>query len=136
MKYEFEVLGEIVGKERPRVNMYTCRVYTPNKTKDYEFLVQQYFRMKYPKYETLKGRISINIIAYLKIPKSTSKTKIQEMLENKISPTKKPDVDNIAKSILDAMNGLVFEDDNQVSKISVEKRFALEEKAVIEVEEY
>ena len=136
MKYEFEVLGEIVGKERARVNMYTCRVYTPNKTKDYEFLVQQYFRMKYPKYETLKGRISINIIAYLKIPKSTSKTKIQEMLENKISPTKKPDVDNIAKSILDAMNGLVFEDDNQVSKISVEKRFALEEKAVIEVEEY
>lgn len=136
MKYKFEVLGEIVGKERPRVNIYTCRVYTPNKTKDYEFLVQQYFRMKYPKYETLKGRISINIIAYLKIPKSTSKTKIQEMLENKISPTKKPDVDNIAKSILDAMNGLVFEDDNQVSKISVEKRFALEEKAVIEVEEY
>ena len=136
MKYKFEVLGEIVGKERPRVNMYTYRVYTPNKTKDYEFLVQQYFRMQYPKYETLKGRISINIIAYLKIPKSTSKTKIQEMLENKISPTKKPDVDNIAKSILDAMNGLVFEDDNQVSKISVEKRFALEEKAVIEVEEY
>ena len=64
MKYKFEVLGEIVGKERPRVNMYTYRVYTPNKTKDYEFLVQQYFRMKYPKYETLKGRISINIIAY------------------------------------------------------------------------
>ena len=136
MKYKFEVLGEIVGKERPRVNMYTYRVYTPNKTKDYEFLVQQYFRMQYPKYETLKGRISINIIAYLKIPQSTSKTKIQEMLENKISPTKKPDVDNIAKSILDALNGLVFEDDNQVSKISVEKRFALEEKAVIEVEEY
>ena len=136
MKYKFEVLGEIVGKERPRVNMYTYRVYTPNKTKDYEFLVQQYFRMQYPKYETLKGRISINIIAYLKIPQSTSKTKIQEMLENKISPTKKPDVDNIEKSILDAMNGLVFEDDNQVSKISVEKRFALEEKAVIEVEEY
>ena len=73
---------------------------------------------------------------YLKIPKSTSKAKVEEMLENKISPTKKPDVDNIAKSILDAMNNFVFKDDNQVSKISVEKRFALEEKAVIEVEEY
>ncbi len=84
----------------------------------------------------LEGRLSINIIAYLKIPKSTSKAKVEEMLENKISPTKKPDVDNIAKSILDAMNNFVFKDDNQVSKISVEKRFALEEKAVIEVEEY
>lgn len=136
MKYEFEVPGEIVGKERPRVNMYTGRVYTPNKTKDYEFLVQQYFKIKYPNYQVLEGRISIDIIAYLKIPNSTSKTKTQEMLENKISPTKKPDADNIAKSILDAMNGFVFKDDNQVSKISIEKRFALEEKAVITVEEY
>ena len=132
MKYQFEVPGKIVGKERPRVNMYTGRVYT----KDYEFLVQQYFKMKYPRYEMLEGRLSINIIAYLKIPKSTSKAKVEEMLENKISPTKKPDVDNIAKSILDAMNNFVFKDDNQVSKINVEKRFALEEKAVIEVEEY
>ena len=136
MKYQFEVPGEIVGKERPRVNIYTGRVYTPGKTKDYEFLVQQYFKMKYPRYEMLEGRHSINIIAYLKIPKSTSKAKVEEMLENKISPTKKPDVDNIAKSILDAMNNFVFKDDNQVSKINVEKRFALEEKAVIEVEEY
>lgn len=136
MKYEFEVPGEIVGKERPRVNMYTGRVYTPNKTKDYEFLVQQYFKIKYPNYQVLEGRLAINIIAYLKIPNSTSKTKTQEMLENKISPTKKPDADNIAKSILDAMNGFVFKDDNQVSKISIEKRFALEEKAVITVEEY
>ena len=136
MKYEFEVPGEIVGKERPRINMYTGRVYTPNKTKDYEFLVQQYFKIKYPNYKMLEGRISIDIIAYLKIPKSTNKAKTQEMLENKLSPTKKPDVDNIAKSILDAMNGFVFKDDNQVSKISVEKRFALEEKAVITVEEY
>ena len=136
MKYEFEVPGEIVGKERPRINMYTGRVYTPNKTKDYEFLVQQYFKIKYPNYKMLEGRISIDIIAYLKIPKSTNKAKTQEMLENKLSPTKKPDADNIAKSILDAMNGFVFKDDNQVSKISVEKRFALEEKAVITVEEY
>lgn len=136
MKYQFEVPGKIVGKERPRVNMYTGRVYTPGKTKDYEFLIQQYFKMKYQRYEMLEGRLSINIIAYLKIPKSTSKAKVEEMLENKISPTKKPDVDNIAKSILDAMNNFVFKDDNQVSKISVEKRFALEEKAVIEVEEY
>lgn len=136
MKYEFEIPGEIVGKERPRVNMYTGIVYTPNKTKDYETLVQQYFKLKYPQCEVLKGRININIVAYLKIPRSTSKIKTQEMLDNRISPTKKPDVDNIAKSLLDAMNGVVFKDDNQVSKISIEKRFALEEKAVISVEEY
>lgn len=136
MIYEFEVIGEVVGKERPRVNMYTGSIYTPGKTKDYEFLIQQYFKMKYPNYQTLEGRISIEIIAYLKIPKSTNKVKKQEMLDNKISPTKKPDVDNIAKVILDAMNKFVFKDDNQVAKISVEKRYGEEEKIEILVEEY
>ena len=116
--------------------MYTGSVYTPNKTKDYEFLIQQYFKMKYPNHQTLEGRLSIQIIAYLKIPKSTSNKKTQEMLENKISPTKKPDIDNIAKVALDAMNKFVFKDDNQVSKISVEKRFGNEEKVWIMVEEY
>lgn len=136
MKYEFEVIGEVIGKERPRVNMYTGSVYTPGKTKDYEFLIQQYFKMKYPNYQTLEGRVAIEIIAYLKIPKSTSKVKKQEMLDNKISPTKKPDVDNIAKVILDAMNKFVFKDDNQVAKISVEKRYGEEEKIEVLVEEY
>lgn len=136
MKYEFEVIGEVVGKERPRVNMYTGSVYTPNKTKDYEFLIQQYFKMKYPNHQTLEGRLSIQIVAYLKIPKSTSNKKTHEMLENKISPTKKPDIDNIAKVVLDAMNKFVFKDDNQVSKVSVEKRFGNEEKVWIMVEEY
>ena len=136
MIYEFEVEGNIVGKERPRVNMYTCTVYTPNKTKDYEELVRQYFKIKYPKHEPLKGRLSIEIIAYMKIPKTTSKIKTEEMLNGLISPTKKPDVDNIAKSILDAMNKYVFEDDNQVSKILIEKRYALQEKVNIKIQEY
>ena len=136
MTYEFEVDGNIVGKERPRVNMYTCTVYTPNKTKDYEELVRQYFKIKYPKHEILKGRLSIEITAYMKIPKSTSKAKQDEMLKNIVSPTKKPDVDNIAKSILDAMNRYVFEDDNQVSKIIIEKKYAIEEKVHIKIEEY
>lgn len=136
MFYEFEVLGPIVGKERPRVNMYTGMVYTPNKTKDYELFVQQSFKMKYPRFEQLQGRISIEIIAYLKIPKNTSKKNIELMIKNEISPTKKPDVDNIAKSILDAMNKFVFKDDNQVSKIMIEKRYAEEEKVHIKVTEY
>lgn len=136
MKYQFEVPGKIVGKERPRVNMYTGRVYTPGKTKDYEFLIQQYFKMKYPRYEMLEGRLSINIIAYLKIPKSTSKAKVEEMLENKISPTKKPDIDNIIKIVLDALNKMAFRDDSQVTKIEVEKIYGPVEKIKVKIDTY
>lgn len=35
--------------------------------------------------------------------------------------TYKPDADNIAKAVLDAMNGLAFVDDSQVVSLSVTK---------------
>ena len=136
MEYKFEVPGMIVGKERPRVNTYTLTVYTPNKTKDYENLIVQYFYINYPGAQILDGRISIEIIAYMKIPKSTSKAKFEEMITNKISPIKKPDADNIGKVVLDALNKVAFKDDNQVSKIMVEKRYGEEEKIEIKVNEY
>lgn len=136
MTYEFEVIGEIKGKARPRVNTYTCQVYTPTKTKDYENLVKQYFKIKYPKYEPLEGRISVKIVAYFKPSKTTSKKLLSEMLEGKMSPTKKPDIDNIVKIILDSMNKMAFVDDNQITKLEVEKVYAEEEKVYVKIESY
>ena len=136
MIYEFEVPGKVIGKGRPRLNSYTGVVYTPTRTKDYESLVEQYFLLKYPRFKALEGRIKINIIAYFSIPKTTKKADINEMLENNISPTKKPDIDNIVKSILDSMNKFAFKDDNQITKLEVEKKYALEDKIYIKIEEY
>lgn len=136
MVYEFEVQGKITGKGRPRVNSYTGIVYTPTKTKDYETLVEQYFLLKYPKFKQIEGRTKVSIVAYFGIPKSTKKSEVQDMLDNKISPTKKPDIDNIVKIILDAMNKLAFKDDTQITKLEVEKKYGLEEKIYIKIEEY
>ena len=136
MIYEFEVPGKIIGKGRPRLNSYTGVVYTPTRTKDYESLVEQYFLLKYPRFKALEGRIKINIIAYFSIPKTTKKADINEMLENNISPTKKPDIDNIVKSILDSMNKFAFKDDNQITKIEVEKKYSIEDKVYVKIEEY
>ena len=136
MIYEFEVPGKVIGKGRPRLNSYTGVVYTPTRTKDYESLIEQYFLLKYPRFKALEGRIKINIIAYFSIPKTTKKADINEMLENNISPTKKPDIDNIVKSILDSMNKFAFKDDNQITKLEVEKKYALEDKIYIKIEEY
>ena len=136
MIYEFEVPGKIIGKGRPRLNSYTGVVYTPTRTKDYESLVEQYFLLKYPRFKVLEGRIKVSIIAYFSIPKTTKKADINEMLENNISPTKKPDIDNIVKSILDSMNKFAFKDDNQITKLEVEKKYALEDKIYIKIEEY
>ena len=136
MIYEFEVPGNIVGKARPRINTYTGRAYTPTKTKDYECLVEQYFLLKYPKFIPIKSRVCIKIIAYFKIPKNATKKQKEEMINNELSPTKKPDIDNIIKIILDAMNKFAFQDDNQITKIEVEKKYTEEEKIYLKIEEY
>ena len=136
MKYEFEVPGKIIGKGRPRVNSYTGNVYTPTRTKDYECLVEQYFLLKYPRFKQIEKRVKINIIAYFEIPKSTKKTLIEPMLKNEISPTKKPDIDNIVKIVLDAMNKFAFKDDTQITKLEIEKKYGIAEKIVVEIEEY
>ena len=136
MIYEFEVPGKIIGKGRPRLNSYTGVVYTPTRTKDYESLVEQYFLLKYPRFKALEGRIKVSIIAYFSIPKTTKKADINEMLKNNISPTKKPDIDNIVKSILDSMNKFAFKDDNQITKLEVEKKYSLEDKVYVKIEEY
>ena len=134
--YEFEVPGKVTGKARPRVNTITGRAYTPGNTKDYEMLIKQYFKIKYPKFETLEGRIKVKIIAYFGIPKQTSKKQEGLMLLNEISPTKKPDIDNVIKIVLDALNKMAFRDDSQITKLEIEKVYSEEEKIYVKIEEY
>lgn len=137
MIYEFEVPSKIIGKGRPRLNTYTGIVYTPTKTKDYETLIEQYFVMKYPRYKTIEGRAKVSIKAFFEIPKSTTKVQKAGMMENKISPVKKPDIDNIVKVVLDSMNKFAFKDDTQIVKLEVEKIYTSdEEKLVIQIEEF
>lgn len=135
MLYEFEVPGKITGKGRPRVNTTTAIAYTPTKTKEYEELVKQYFIIKNRCAKPLEGRLAVTIKAYFGIPKNTSKKQKEEMLNNIISPVKKPDIDNIAKIILDALNRLAFNDDNQIIKLSIEKEYSEEEKVYVKIEQ-
>ena len=76
------------------------------------------------------------IEAYFEPPKSTSKKQTEQMLENKISPTKKPDIDNIIKIVLDALNKMAFRDDSQVTKIEVEKIYGPVEKIKVKIDTY
>lgn len=134
--YEFEMIGEPVGKARPRMNTRTGRAYTPTNTKLYEYSLRQWFIREYPYFVPIESRVKVTIIAYFGIPKSTSKKKTAEMLAGNISPTKKPDADNIIKIVLDAMNNFAFKDDTQVTKLEIEKKYDNTPRIYIKVEEY
>lgn len=136
MIYEFEMYGSIVGKARPRMNTRTGRAYTPTKTKLYEYALRQWFLREYPNFKPIENRVKVTIIAYFEIPKSTSKKKEEGMLNGNISPTKKPDIDNIIKIVLDAMNKFAFKDDVQVTKLEIEKKYDKIPRIYIKIEEY
>jgi len=56
--------------------------------------------------------------------------------ENCIPNTKKPDVENVSKSILDALNEVAYYDDSQIVSLSVEKFRSVNPRAEVFIEEY
>lgn len=136
MVYEFEMIGDIVGKARPRMNTRTGRAYTPTNTKLYEYSLRQWFIREYPQFTPIESRVKVAIIAYFGIPKSTSKKKEVEMLQGNISPTKKPDWDNIGKIVSDALNKFAFKDDAQITEATIIKKYARTPRVLVRIEEY
>ena len=136
MMYEFEMIGDVVGKARPRMNTRTGRAYTPTNTKNYEYFLRQWFIREYPNFTTIESRVKVTIIAYFGIPKSTSKKKEAEMLCGAISPTKKPDWDNIGKIVSDALNKFAFKDDSQITDVRIFKKYAKTPKVIVQIGEY
>lgn len=118
---KFTVYGKPQAKQRPRV---TRRGYalTPKETVYYENLVKSEYVRQCG--EMLEGAIKADIKAYFEVPKSTSKKKRAQMLSGEILRTQKPDCDNLAKSILDALNGIAYHDDSQVVELHVSKGYA------------
>lgn len=126
MYIEFKIPGDPMGKQRPKfthAGKYT-RTYTPQKTVNYENWVKLCFAQEYPFRTFESQRLKVTIDAYFAIPKSFSKSKKQQAEDSTISPTKKPDCDNIAKVILDALNGIAYEDDKQVVQLQVNKHYS------------
>ena len=130
---KFVVEGKFVGKQRPRIGRYG-NVYTPQKTKDYEELVRQEYIRNFGE-RRAKEPISIEIAAYFEVPKSWSKKKKEQAYLGFIKPTIKPDIDNITKTILDALNGVAYEDDKQVIQCAVIKWYGKKSQVVISIAE-
>lgn len=127
------VEGKIKGKDRPR--FFKGHTYTPKASKDYEKIVKDNYISQGGK--LLETPVKVNIIVWHKIPKATTKKELAEIRQGSKLPTKKPDIDNIAKIILDGLNGIAFKDDTQVVKLTIVKKFTESIECVeFEVNEY
>lgn len=123
----FTVPGPPKGKARARtVRTKDGRTfsYTPDGTVLYENLIKTcYYQTGVNPFDA-DEELRATIVAYYPITKSTSKKKRQQMLAGLIRPTKKPDLDNVIKSILDALNKVAYHDDTQIVSLSMEKFYS------------
>lgn len=130
--YIFEIHGAPIPQKQTR---FTCaggypRAYDPS-SKDKERIQWQIRPFAPP--EPLKGPIELSLTFFLPIPKSTSSKKRLAMINRVILPCVKPDEDNLAYIVTNALKKIVYDDDNQVCAKHVYKFYGVDPKTVIRV---
>lgn len=114
------IVPGVMGKQRPR-HMRNGHTYTPTKTTEFEQMVAYLYREACIKHFGFVRKaerhapVTVEIDITRPLPKSRPKGMESE------PDTFKPDVDNIAKIVLDGLNGVAYEDDSQVTSLHVMK---------------
>ena len=57
------------------------------------------------------------------------------MIDGEILPTKRPDIDNVVKCIMDSLNKLAYKDDAQVVALVAEKCYGAEPMVLVRLSE-
>lgn len=122
----FTVTGKPHAKARPWATSVNGRahVYTPPGTRTYEAGVRAAAVAALGDHKAFDGAVHVSITMRLQPPQSTSNSQKLRMLTGAIKPTKRPDLDNVVKAIIDGCNGIVFRDDSDIVSIIATKIYA------------
>jgi Holliday junction resolvase RusA-like endonuclease len=130
--FQFEIHGPPIAQKQTR---FTCpcgkgRCYDPS-AKD---KAQMQWQIKpFAPEVPLTGPIELTIAFFIPIPKGVSKAVREQMINRVILPDKKPDEDNLAYLVTNALKEIVYDDDKRVCAKHVYKFYGLEPKTVIRV---
>lgn len=123
----FEVPGRPHAKQRPRV---VGRVaFTPKETVNAETFIRLTAAPHFP--APIDGPVSIEITAVFVPAASWSKAKQARALGG--PHVQRPDLDNLAKSATDALNGVAYFDDGQIAEMTCRKVWGPAAKTVVTV---
>lgn len=130
---KFTIPGKPEGKGRPRFRRAGnyVQTYTPDKTVVYENWVKDCFRNAGG--GKMNGEIHARITAYFPIPKSATKKRRAAMESGETGCATKPDTDNLAKCVLDALNGMAYDDDSAVTWLEVRKLYSNEPRCEVQL---
>ena len=130
--FQFVVHGDPIPQKQTRFTTVGGfpRTYDPSK-KDKE-RIQWQIRPFAPE-KPLDGPVELTIVFFLPIPKHVSKSLRLQMINRVILPDKKPDEDNLAYLITNALKEIVYDDDKRVCAKHVYKFYGSDPKTVIRV---
>jgi Holliday junction resolvase RusA-like endonuclease len=118
---------EPVAKGRPRVTFHSGRVwtFTPEKTENFQNELQARVMRHSDKIIHKPTPIKLTVTFYRK--KSEWRAKGEEL------PVCRPDLNNILSATLDALNGVLWDDDSQICTVNMRKRWSKKEGGYITI---
>ena len=131
-RLSFTVPGPIRGKQRAgrmRLPGGGIQSFNPKATVSNEKLIRDFAFVQMRGRTPFVGPIRVSIFVFKVPPASWSAKK----KENAQYATGKPDIDNIAKLVGDALNKIVWHDDAQIADLIVNRRFDTTERTHIEI---
>jgi Holliday junction resolvase RusA-like endonuclease len=132
MSMEIIIPGIPVSKKRPRFFVRGKHVGAYNPQESEESKTMWHIAKAMNGQKPCANAVALDMTFYMPIPASLSQKKREALL---IIPlhTKKPDIDNLIKHVLDSANGILFEDDRQICEITARKRYGAEAKTIVKV---
>ncbi len=127
---EIIIQGNPISKARPRARIIQAKGKKPfvsvyDSQKKESDLVKEQIKAQFNS-EPFLGCLRLVITFYIQRPKShygTGKNSAILKPKYQIEHTKKPDIDNLSKFIMDCMNGIVYKDDSQIYNLSATKMY-------------
>lgn len=131
---------EPVGQLRPRATRYGrgIRFYDPKKVAKFKKDVGEYVigEMNARNLKRFNGKpLKVILKIFRPIQQSISNRERSKRLSHVHRPQVKSDLDNYIKSILDALNGIIWDDDRNIVSIVADKYYAEDPRIEIEVED-
>jgi len=111
----------------------TGHSYQPKDIVDFKNAVRWLAKKQLPNTQQSASAFHVELIFVFRRPESTKKALKSQIDEFNalIVKTSKPDVDNLTKAILDALNGIVWIDDAQVCELHVTKGLGKQDKIIV-----
>jgi Holliday junction resolvase RusA-like endonuclease len=126
-RFEVVIKENPYGKKRARLARFGkfAHASDPAENKAYAKRVVKALRQEYNSTTKFKDGVPLMmvVVADFPIPEYLPKKTQEEMRQKRLYPTKRPDIDNISKAIMDSLNKNAYYDDQQVVGLLVVKKY-------------